>query len=149
MWECLYCHHEVADNFDECSNCGTGKNWKPSPDVQSFNQEVTETQAATSDAPAFDAGTFSSATTLLRFVGFAMALIGVVAGGVILMDAPAERPTPLYGAVSGDSPFRMVYLVIGWAYIVGGLTTGLLFYVVAGIGDAVRDVWRAAQDKPQ
>ncbi|MDX6272328.1 MAG: hypothetical protein QOD28_3551 [Acidobacteriota bacterium] len=143
MWECKYCGHKTNDdNLQECPNCGTGKDWKPPADVQAFNQEVPE-------APATSAVPIDTAmTTFLRLAGMALALFGIMAGIMILSNAPAAPAStvPLYGdplPTQIQSATRTVYLVLGWAQIIGGVTGGVLLYTVACIGDAVRDLWKA------
>lgn len=149
MWECQYCHHEVVDNLDECSNCGTGKNWKPSPDVQSFNVEEPEASATSQDP----LGT--TAPMLLRILGVAVGVVGVIAGLMVLANAPpapSAPVVPLYGDTMPtriQSATRTLYLAIGWGQIIGGIGVGTLLYTVAGIADTVREMWAAQPGKAQ
>ena len=146
MWECKYCGHQTEGNLHECANCGTGKDWTPPADVQAFNQDVTE--APTTSAVPID----TAMTTFLRLAGIALALFGIMEGIMILSNAPATPAStvPLYGdplPTQIQSATRTVYLVLGWAQIIGGVTGGVLLYTVAGIGEAVRDLWVAQQER--
>jgi hypothetical protein len=150
MWTCKYCSHEVADDrLDECPNCGTGRNWIPPAETQSGTADsgVADT-LPTSKAPPFS----DTATGFLRIIAFAVAIIGMIAGIIILTNAP-NAPSDIAVRFRTDdlptqiqSANRMLYLVVGWAQIMGGVTTGVFLYVVAGIGDAVLDLWRAQQN---
>lgn len=147
MWKCKSCGQDVENTFDECPNCGTGKNWTPPADVQSFDAAEPESPPAAKSSPVN-----MMATTLLYTVGIGVAAIGVIAGLVTIGYAP-DAPNAL-GVVYGDTlplqiqrTTRMVYLTIGWAQIIGGITVGLLLYTVASIGEAVHDLWRASQDR--
>ncbi|HUS11035.1 MAG TPA: hypothetical protein VMZ30_11255 [Pyrinomonadaceae bacterium] len=76
----------------------------------------------------------------------AIGLIGVIAGIIVLAnspDAPSEYSRDVLSQIQHTN--RMFYLVLGWSQIVGGITTGVFLYVVAGIGEAVLDLWRAQQ----
>jgi hypothetical protein len=73
-------------------------------------------------------------------------IVGVFAGGVILANSPeapsAFRTDALTEIARAN---RMTYLVLGWSQIVGGIVTGLLLYVVGGIGQMVVDLWKLNQ----
>jgi hypothetical protein len=151
MWTCKYCSHEVADDrLDEYPNCGTGRNWIPPTEIQSVaaDSEAAET-LPTSKAPPFS----DTATGFLRIIAFAVAIIGVIAGIIILTNAPSAPSDIAVRFRSDDLPTqiqsanRMLYSAVGWAQIIGGITTGVFLYVVAGIGDTVLDLWRAQQNK--
>jgi hypothetical protein len=72
----------------------------------------------------------------------AVGIIGVLAGGFILANAPeapsAYRTDALTEIARAN---RMTYLVLGWSQIIGGLVIGLLLFVVGGIGQMVVDLW--------
>lgn len=129
MWTCKSCGHQVEDNLDECSNCGTGINWSPPTDAQLSsdisNSGTLTTQTASNTGPIPEV-----LTTFLRITGIAVAIIGLIAGLIVLTDTP-------------QNPLSTLYLMVGLAQIIGGLTAGALLYAVAGIGDAVRDLWKA------
>jgi hypothetical protein len=117
--------------LDECWNCGCGVNWSPPKEREPVAADGTESNGSTTSkaAPFSD-----SETGLLRFLGFAAAAIGVIGGLITLANIP-------------DAPvLNMLYLAIGGAEIVSGVTTGVFLYVVAGIGDAVLDLWTAQQN---
>jgi hypothetical protein len=42
---------------------------------------------------------------------------------------------------------RLSYLSLGLGQIIGGIVTGTLLHVIAGIGDTVLDIWKAQQPK--
>jgi hypothetical protein len=79
-------------------------------------------------------------------IGYAVAILGTIGGIIVLVNAPAA-PSDVALQFGNDlsaqirSANRMIYLVAGCAQIVGGITTGIFLYVVAGIGDAVLDSW--------
>jgi hypothetical protein len=81
------------------------------------------------------------ALSTLSFVGWAVAIISVIAGIATLMNTPESR------YARDAAGLRTIYLAIGWSQIIGGFIAGLFFNVVAGIGRAVLDVWTAQQGK--
>jgi len=75
-----------------------------------------------------------------------MALIGVIAGIVVLVNAPDAPSDYAKDALTEiQRTNRMVYFVLGWSQTIGGLVAGLLLYVVGGIGQAVLDLWKGQQ----
>lgn len=84
----------------------------------------------------------SDALGFLRIAGWAIAVISVIGGVVLLVNTPESRyyTTDVIG-------LRAMYLAIGCSQIVGGLVTGVLLNVVAGIGNAVLDIWKAQQQE--
>ena len=77
----------------------------------------------------------------LRFVGWAVAIISVIAGIVVLVNTPES------GYTRDATGLRTIYLAIGWSQIIGGIITGVFLNIVAGIGRAVLDLWRAQHEK--
>lgn len=143
MWTCKHCGQEVESHIDECSNCGTGINWTPPTGRQKIIQsnEVKKTVLPAKDPPYS-----TDSTSILRFVGLAIGIIGVIAGIVVLFNSPEAPSEYSRDALSQiQNANRMVYLVVGWSQIVAGITAGVFLYVVAGIGDAVLDLWNAQQ----
>jgi hypothetical protein len=143
MWTCKHCGHEVESQFDECSNCGTGINWSPPTKAQAIveTSEAPETLPTSKDPPYS-----TDSTAILRFLGFAIGIIGLIGGFIVLFnspDAPSEYSTDALSKI--QSANRVVYMVLGWSQIVAGITTGVFLYVVAGIGEAVLDLWKAQQ----
>ena len=143
MWTCKHCGKEAEDKFDECWNCGCGKNWTPGEPTPL--QKVLEAEATSEEKkPPFS----DSATGALRVIGFLAAIAGIAGGIWVLANSP-PAPSDIAVRYGNDLPTqiqsanRMVYLVVGWSQIVGGITTGIFLYVVAGIGDAVLDLWAA------
>jgi hypothetical protein len=69
-------------------------------------------------------------------------IIGVIAGAIVLSNSP-EAPSAYATDALTDiaRANRMIYLVLGWSQIIGGLVTGLLLFVVGGIGQVVVDLW--------
>jgi hypothetical protein len=89
----------------------------------------------------------------IRSIGWAIAIIGVISGIKILVDAP-EAPSDFdirfYGdklPVKIEQMVRLSYLSLGLGQIIGGIVTGTLLHVIAGIGDTVLDIWKAQQPK--
>jgi hypothetical protein len=145
MWKCKYCGQVVDNKQDECFNCGTGRNWSPPTDAQlsaASDDGMLTTQAANNTGPIPEV-----ITGFLRVMGIAAAVIGLIAGLLVLMDAPAAPGRTLPYGDAPQNPIRTLYLVFGWAQIIGGLTAGALLYAVAGIGDAVRDLWKAQRKR--
>jgi len=136
MWTCKHCGQEVEDNLHECWNCGTGINWVPPTDAPVFPFEQ-QTTSATESAPLS-----RDLATALGALGIGIALIGLIAGIIVISNSP-EAPS----AYSSDAlteiqrANRMTYLVLGWSQIIGGLVSGGLLYVVGGIGQVVVDLW--------
>lgn len=80
-----------------------------------------------------------AALTFVRIAGWAIAVISVIAGIVVLVNTPEST------YIAGASGVRVIYLAMGWSQIIGGIITGVLLNVVAGIGNAVLDIWNAKQ----
>lgn len=131
MWICKHCGQEVESHLHECWNCGCGIDWSPPKEIELIAADGTESNGSTTAKPP----PFSeSETGLLRLLGFAAGGIGLIGGLITLANTP-------------DAPvLNMLYLAIGGAEIVSGVTTGTFLYVVAGIGDAVLDLWTAQQN---
>jgi hypothetical protein len=150
MWTCKHCSRDVSDRDDECWNCGRGKNWKPG-EPNPLPEVLAAETAIEKPPPPFS----DSATGALRVIAFAVAIAGIVGGIVVLTNSP-NAPSDIAVQFGNDLPTqiqsanRMIYLVVGWAQIIGAITTGIFLYVVAGIGDAVLDLWAARHnsDKP-
>ena len=143
MWTCKHCGQEADDHYDKCWNCGCGKNWTPGEPTALQKVLAAETASERAEPP------FSgSATGALRVIAFAFAIVGIIGGIIVLTNSP-NAPSDIAVRFGNDLPTqiqsanRMIYLVVGWAQIIGGITTGIFLYVVAGIGDAVLDLWAA------
>jgi|GEM_PF-2164018 len=136
MWTCKHCGQEVETNVHECWNCGTGINWVPPTEapVFPFEQETT--------LPPKTAPLSSDLAGALSALGIAVGIIGAFAGTVVLFNSP-EAPSAYSTDPLSDIQRvnRMTYLVLGWSQIVGGLVSGLLLYVVGGIGQVVVELW--------
>ena len=150
MWTCKHCGKEADDQYDECWNCGCGKNWTPGEPTPLQNVLAAEVASSRAKPPLSD-----SATGALRVIAFAFAIVGILGGIIVLTNSP-NAPSETVVRFGNDlltqiqSANRMIYLVVGWAQIIGGITTGIFLYVVAGIGDAVLDLWAAQRrgDEP-
>lgn len=144
MWTCKKCGNKLSDEWQECWKCNTGRDWVPPsdwvtpPDAPVFPFEQQTTGAANSAPLSRDLA------SALGALGIAVGIVGVIAGAVVLFNSPeapsAYSTNPLTEIARAN---RMVYLVLGWSQIVGGLVTGLLLYVVGGIGQIVVDLWEA------
>jgi hypothetical protein len=138
MWICKHCGHENENNLHECWNCGTGINWVPTTDA-SASVSASSDEAIT---PPKAAPLSNEAASALAAVGIGAGLIGIIAGIIVLVnapDAPSDSATDALTQIQRTN--HMVYIVLGWSQIVGGLVTGLLLFVVGGIGQAVVDLW--------
>ena len=141
MWTCKKCGQQrISDEWQECWNCTTGRDWVPpsdwvTPSDASANRVERETAPLSRDL----AGALSA-------LGIAVALIGVIAGAVVLSNSP-EAPSAFRTdtLTQIERANRMVYLVLGWSQILGGIVTGLLLHVVGGIGQVVVDLWNTQQ----
>ncbi len=91
--------------------------------------------------PAAAAPISTDALSFLTFVGWAVAVISVIAGIVTLMNTPES------GYLRDTTGLRTIYLAIGWSQIIGGIITGVFLNVVADIGRAVLDLWKAQHRK--
>ena len=143
MWTCKHCGYENENNLHECWNCGTGINWVPPTDAP---EPVSASPEDMTTSPNRAAPLSSEAASALTAVGIGIALIGIIAGIVVLVntpDAPSDYATDALAQIQRTN--RMVYFVLGWSQIVGGLVTGLLLYVVGGIGQVVVDLWNEQQ----
>lgn len=147
MWTCKHCGYENENNLHECWNCGTGKNWVPPTDApEPVSASPEDTTTLSNKAAPFS----SEAASALTAVGIAIALIGIIAGLLVLVNAPDAPSDYVKDALTEiQRTNRMVYFVVGWSQIVGGLVTGLLLHVVGGIGQAVLDLWKYQQESPR
>jgi uncharacterized membrane protein len=152
MWTCKHCGEQVRGHFVECSSCGYVKNWSPPTETESLSPDaiVPEISSPAKTPPFSDA-----ATGFLRILAFGIAIVGVIAGIVVLANSPTAPSDIAVRFGSNDLPTqiqsanRMLYLAVGWGQIIAGITTGVFLYVVAGIGDAVLDLWTAQQSEKQ
>jgi uncharacterized membrane protein YvbJ len=136
MWICKHCGHEVDDALNNCPKCKTGKYWGASEtEKRSAGIAVEHAQLIGNRMPISN-----SAIGFLRFMGIVFAIIGVISGVVILANAPSQNDDIA-------ALFRTIHFAVGFAQIIGGITTGVLLYVVAGIGKAVLDLWEAQKNK--
>lgn len=76
-------------------------------------------------------------TTLDLFlgVGVVLGIVGVIAGFVTIANAPE------YAYSTEARALKTAAWIWGISEIVGGVLTGFVFYVIAGIGQAVIDIW--------
>jgi hypothetical protein len=146
MWTCKHCGQENDNNLHECWNCGTGMNWVPPTDAPA----PVNSQDETTILPDKAAPLSFEAASALTAVGIGIALVGIIAGVIVLVNAP-DAPNGYANDTLTEiqRTNRMTYLVLGWSQIIGGLVTGLLLYVVGGIGQVVLDLWKAQQDSPR
>jgi hypothetical protein len=136
MWTCKKCGQQgINDEWQECWNCTTGRDWVPPSDW--ITPAVSPNRIQRKTAPLS-----RDLASVLCALGIAIGIVGVFAGGFILANSPeapsAYSTNPLTEIARAN---RMVYLVLGWSQIVGGLVIGLLLYVVGGIGQVVVDLW--------
>lgn len=136
MWTCKKCGQQgINDEWQECWNCTTGKDWVPPSDwvtpIASPNRIERKTAPLSRDL-----------ASALGALGIAVGILGVIAGAIVLSNSP-EAPSAYRTDALTDiaRTNRMTYLVLGWSQIIGGLVTGLLLYVVGGIGQVVVDLW--------
>ena len=136
MWTCKKCGQQgINDEWQECWKCTTGRDWVPPSDWVTPRSSTKPVERETAPLSRDLAGALSA-------LGIAVALIGVIAGSVVLSNSPKAPSAYLTDPLSDVARAnRMVYLVVGWSQIVGGLVTGLLLYVVGGIGQVVVDLW--------
>ena len=83
----------------------------------------------------------------LRVIGWAIAILGVISGIIVLVNAPKA---PLYSnqfEAQIMQMARLAYLSVGLGQIIGSIVTGTLFNVIASIGNTVLDIWKAQQTK--
>lgn len=139
MWTCKKCGKAgINDEWQECWNCGTGRDWVPPSDW------ITPSDTSANRIGHKTAPLSADLARALSALGMAVGIVGVFAGGFILANSP-EAPS----AYRTDAPTeiaranRMTYLVLGWSQIIGGLVMGLLLFVVGGIGQVVVDLWEA------
>lgn len=136
MWTCKKCGQQgINDEWQECWNCTTGRDWVPPSDWVTPSAATKPVERETAPLSRDLAGALSA-------LGIAVALIGVIAGAVVLSNSP-EAPSAFKtdALTQIERANRMVYLVLGWSQIVGGLVLGLLLFVVGGIGQVVVDLW--------
>lgn len=137
MWEA-----GINEEWHECWNCGTGRDWVPPsdwipPNDENFSQQQTTLRHKTAPLSSDLAGALSA-------LGVAVAVIGVIAGAIVLFNSPEAPSSYRTDALTEiERANRMTYLVLGWSQIVGGLVTGLLLHVVGGIGQVVVNLWEA------
>jgi hypothetical protein len=139
MWTCKKCGKEgINDEWQECWNCGTGRDWVPPSDwVVPTNPVAQQTTLSRKTAPLS-----SDLASALGALGIAVGILGVIAGSVVLFNSPEAPSAYRTDALTQiERANRMTYLVLGWSQIVGGLVTGLLLYVVGGIGQVVVELW--------
>ena len=135
MWTCKKCGKD-NDETPECWNCGLGRNWTPRSDASAtaIGQQTTVNPRM---AP-LSAGLARALSAL----GMAVGIVSVIAGIIVLSsspEAPSAYRTDALTEIARTN--RMTYLVLGWSQIIGGLVTGLLLYVVGGIGQVVVALW--------
>jgi hypothetical protein len=136
MWTCKKCGNKLSDEWQECWKCNTGRDWVP-PSDWVRPSDVSANRIERKTAP------LSSGVALaLSALGMAVGIVGVIAGAIVLSNSPeapsAYRTDALTEIARAN---RMMYLVLGWSQIIGGLVTGLLLFVVGGIGQMVVDLW--------
>lgn len=85
MWTCKHCGYENENNLHECWNCGTGINWVPPTDAP---ESVSASPEDTTTSPNKAAPLSSEAASALTAVGIGIALIGIIAGIIVLVNAP-------------------------------------------------------------
>jgi len=138
MWTCKKCGNKLSDEWQECWNCDTKRDWVPPSDW------VTPSDAPANRIEHKTAPLSSGVARALSALGMLVGIVGVFAGGFILANSP-EAPSAYRTDALTDiaRANRMTYLVLGWSQIVGGLFMGLLLFVVGGIGQMVVDLWEA------
>lgn len=136
MWTCKKCGNKLSDEWQECWNCDTGRDWVPPSDW------VTPSYTSAKRVEHKTAPLSADLARALSALGMVVGIVGVIAGAVVLANSPeapsAYRTDALTDIVRAN---RMTHLVLGWSQIVGGLVTGLLLYVVGGIGQVVVELW--------
>ena len=136
MWTCKKCGNKLSDEWQACWKCNTKRDWIPPSDW------VTPSDASANRIEHRTAPLSSGLARALSAVGMLVGLVGVIAGAIVLSNSPeapsAFRTDALTEIARAN---RMTYLVLGWSQIIGGLVTGLLLYVVGGIGQVVVDLW--------
>src|SRR5690348_1525731 len=120
MWTCKKCGKAgINDEWHECWNCGTGRDWVPPSDwVMPSDTSANRVEQKTAPLSRDLAGALSA-------LGVVIGLVGVIAGAVVLSNSP-EAPSAFSTDALTDiaRANRMTYLVLGWAQIIGGLVTG-------------------------
>lgn len=136
MWTCKKCGNKLSDEWQECWKCNTKRDWIPPSDW------VTPSDASANRIEHRTAPLSSGLARALSALGMAVGIVGVFAGIIVLSNSPeapsAYRTDALTEIARAN---RMTYLVLGWSQIIGGLVTGLLLFVVGGIGQVVVDLW--------
>ena len=136
MWTCKKCGNKLSDEWQECWRCNTGRDWVPPSDW------VTRSDASANTIEHKTTPLSRDLASALGALGIAVGIVGVIAGAVVLFNSPkapsAYSTDPLSDIQRAN---RVTYLVLGWSQIIGGLVTGLLLYVVGGIGQVVVDLW--------
>lgn len=138
MWTCKKCGKTgINEEWQECWKCSTGRDWVPPSDWVTPINENSGQQTTLKTAPLS-----RDLASALGALGILVGIVGVFAGAVVLFNSPeapsAYSTTPLSDIARAN---RMTYLVLGWSQIIGGLVTGLLLFVVGGIGQIVVDLW--------
>lgn len=140
MWTCKKCGNKLSDEWQECWKCDTKRDWVPASDW------VPPSETSANPIKDKTAPLSSDLASALGALGIAVSIVGVIAGAVVLFNSPKAPSTYSTDALSDiQRANRMTYLVLGWSQIVGGLVTGLLLYVVGGIGQMVVDLWNDRQ----
>lgn len=140
MWTCKKCGQQrINDEWQECWNCTTGRDWVPPSDWVTPGASPNRIERKTAPLS-------SDLARVLSALGMLVGIIGVIAGGIVLSNSP-EAPSAYRTDALTDiaRANRMTYLVLGWSQIIGGLVTGLLLYVIGGIGQVVVELWNDRQ----
>lgn len=167
---CGKCNKPILQNhpYVWCDACGEpisdDVNWKRKPKhdpAPAQNQEfLLSNEADAGDAVAQPAQPMVKAEPIstealgfLRVVGSTVAILGIIAGILILVNTPEGPNDTAIKYRSDELPVqihrttRLIYLSLGWGQIIGSIVIGVLLNVVAGIGNAVLDIWKAPQSR--
>ncbi len=93
----------------------------------------------------------TAATSFLQGAGWIVAIIGIIAGIIILFTAPTgpDETTLKYSSdklpVQIQQTIRTAYLFIGLATVISSIVAGTLLAMIASIGNAVLDIWSRQQ----
>ncbi len=93
----------------------------------------------------------TGATGFLQGAGWIVAIIGIIAGIIILFNAPTGPGEITLKYRSDELPvqiqqtIRTAYLFIGVATIISSIVAGTLLAMIASIGNAVLDIWSMQQ----
>jgi hypothetical protein len=164
--ECKKCQKEIREShpYGWCTECGESLSndvkaklriWHASlnkdTSERSSNNETNEPSASKLPRQIPTEPISRDALGFLRIVGVGVAILGIIAGGIILFNAPKGPSDIALQYSSGDlnvqlsRAVRLLHLSLGWGQIVGSIVTGVVLNVIAGIGDAVLDIWKRQQ----